>query len=145
MGFESLPIFFGTYILGFCCICQLREVCLNVQQGASINRQISVDPQLHKKLTSLGQNRCLSTLSNQGHFPPRRWLSTIGLIRPGITAPVISRSALQSFGILRRHIHDVSRRVGQSLHVQKALLRNAEGRRAFCSENPRKKGEKIKP
>ncbi|CAM6029858.1 unnamed protein product [Sphagnum balticum] len=108
--------------------------------GASINRQISVDPQLHKKLTSLGQNRCLSTLSNQGHFPPRRWLSTIGLIRPGITAPVISRSALQSFGISRRHIHDVSRRVGQSLHVQKALLRNAEGHRAFCSENPRKKG-----
>jgi hypothetical protein len=95
----------------------------------------SVGSQVYKNLTSLGQNRGLSTLSNQGQNPPRRWLSSLGSIRPGITGPAISRSTFERFGISRRPIHHISRRGGQSSH-----LRNADARRTFCSENPRKKG-----
>ncbi len=105
-----------------------------------ITGKTSVGSQVYKNLTSLGHNRGLSTLSNQGQNPPRRWLSSLGSIRPGITGPAISRSTFERFGISRRPIHHISRRGGQSSH-----LRNADARRAFCSENPRKKGEKIKP
>ncbi|CAM6056487.1 unnamed protein product [Sphagnum tenellum] len=102
---------------------------------ALITGKTSVGSQLYKNLTSLGQNRGLSTLSNQGQNPPRRWVSSLGSIRPGITGPAISRSTFERFGISRRPIHHISRRGGQSSH-----LRNADARRAFCSENPRKKG-----
>jgi len=105
-----------------------------------ITGKTSVGSQVYKNLTSLGHNRGLSTLSNQGQNPPRRWLSSLGSIRPGITGPAISRSTFERFGISRRPIHHISRRGGQSSH-----LRNADARRAFCSENPRKKGEKFKP
>ena len=111
-----------------------------VQQEALTNPQRSVDPQLHKKLSSLGQSRGLSTANSQGQTVSRRYLYSLGLLRPELASRALSRTAVERFGTSRHGIHEVAKRVGNS-SVRRALLENSGARRCFASETPKKRGE----
>lgn len=115
-----------------------------VQQEALTNPQRSVEPQLHKKLSNLGQGRGLSTANCQGQTVSRRYLYSLGLVRPELANRALSRTAAERFGISRRGIHEVAKRVGNS-SVRRALLENAGARRCFASETPKKRGEPSNP
>lgn len=110
-----------------------------VVQDTLTNQQIAGSSQAYRNFSNLGHKKALSSSSRQVQTVSRRWLHSIGLSRPGTADYVISKSVFERFGIARRGMHDVARRVGSS-SVQKALQQNAGARRAFSSENPRKKG-----
>jgi AFG3 family protein len=103
------------------------------------NQQIAGSSQAYRNFSNLGHKKALPSSSGQVQTVSRRWLYSLGLSRPGTADYVISKNVFERFGIARRGIHDVARRVGSS-SVQRALQQNAGARRAFSSENPRKKG-----
>lgn len=112
---------------------------MEVVQDTLTNQQIAGSSQAYRNFSNLGHKKALPSSSGQVQTVSRRWLYSLGLSRPGTPDYVISKNVFERFGIARRGIHDVARRVGSS-SVQRALQQNAGARRAFSSENPRKKG-----
>jgi hypothetical protein len=110
-------------------------------QQEALTNQATSSAQGHKTISSLGLSKPFSSASSQGQSVSRRWLHSLGLLRPGTADHAITRAALDRFGTSRRGIHEIARRVGSG-GARRALLQNVGSRRAFCSENPRKKGEK---
>lgn len=103
---------------------------------------VASSAQGQKSVSSLGQSKAFSSSSSPGQNVSRRWLHSLGLLRPGTADHVITRAALDRFGTSRRGIHEIARRVGSG-GARRALLQNVGSRRAFCTENPRKKGENL--
>lgn len=112
---------------------------MEVVQDTLTNQQIAGSSQAYRNFSNLGHKKALPSSGGQVQTVSRRWLYSLGLSRPGTADYVISKNVFERFGIARRGIHDVARRVGSS-RVQRALQQNAGARRAFSSENPRKKG-----
>lgn len=107
-----------------------------------MTKQVTSTAQGLKPVSGLGHSKPFSSTSSQGQHASRRWLHSLGLLRPGTADSAITRTTLDRFGTSRRGIHEIARRVGSG-DARRALLRNVGSRRTFCSENPRKKGEKF--
>ncbi|KAG0606378.1 hypothetical protein M758_9G136400 [Ceratodon purpureus] len=114
-----------------------RRLRRNVQEA--LTNQATSSAQGHKAVGSLGQSKAFSSSSTQGQNVSRRWLHSLGLLRPGTADYAITRTTLDRFGTSRRGIHEIARRVGSG-GARRALLQNVGTRRAFSSENPKKKG-----
>ena len=111
-------------------------------QQEALTNQVTSSAQGHKTVNSLGHRKPFSSASSQGQNESRRWLHSLGLLRPGTADYAITRTALDRFGTSRRGIHEIARRVGSG-GARRALLQNVGSRRAFCTENPGKKGVKL--
>lgn len=107
-----------------------------------LTKQVPSTAQGLKPVSGLGHSKPFSSTSSQGQHASRRWLHSLGLLRPGTADSAITRTTLDRFGTSRRGIHEIARRVGSG-DARRALLRNVGSRRTFCSENPGKKGEKF--
>lgn len=93
-----------------------------------------------KSVSGLGHSKLFLPLSGPGQSVSRRWLHSLGLLRSRAADYTITRSVLDRYGTSRQGIHEIARRVGSG-SARRALLQNAGGRRGFCSENGKKKGE----
>lgn len=112
-----------------------------MQQDALTN-QVTSSAQGLKTVSGLGHSKPFSSTSSQGQHVSRKWFHSLGLLRLGTADSAITRTALDRFSTSRRGIHEIARRVGSG-GARRALLQNVGSRRAFCTENPRKKSEQC--
>ncbi|XP_024367323.1 ATP-dependent zinc metalloprotease FTSH 8, mitochondrial isoform X2 [Physcomitrium patens] len=114
-----------------------RRLRRNIQEV--LTNQVTSSAQGHRNVNSLGHNKAFLSSGSVGQNASRRWLQSLGLLRPGTADGAVTRKAFDRFGTSRRGIHEIARRVGSG-SARRVLLQNIGSKRAFCSETPKKKG-----